>query len=198
MSKKREEPLDPAVLGRLNEDHWKPRKKNAEGDRRHYLTTNKGTAPGLPQPDEYNPGVVWWFSKRIWLGHKPKARYLAGKTPPEQTRLWKLFDVLAYSPDRWHSVSEIHERVFGKGLGEALSTFDSVLEIEYDHPEFLFFNLGPDGFERILQADSRSDHYGELVGEVENILPAGSHLKTNALESFGLVPVCGQGCLALI
>jgi len=119
MSKKCEEPLDPAGLGRLNEDHWKPRKKKAEGDRRHYLTTNKGTAPGLPQPDEYNPGVVWWFSKRIWLGHKPKARYLAGKTPPEKTRLWKLFDVLAYSPDRWHSVSEIHERVFGNGLGGA-------------------------------------------------------------------------------
>jgi len=116
MSKTRERPLDPAVLGRLNEDHWKPGGNKAEGDHRPYVTTNKGTAPGLPQEDEYNPGVVWWFSKRIWLGHKPKARYLAGRTPPKKTRLWKLFDVLAYSPDRWHSVSKIHERVFGKGL----------------------------------------------------------------------------------
>lgn len=116
MSKKHERPLDPAVLGRLNEDHWKPRKHKAEGDRRDYVRTNKGTAPGLPQEDLYDPRVVWWFSKRVYLGGKPKARYLAGRTPPEKTRLSKLFDVLAYPPDRWHSVSEIHERVFGKGL----------------------------------------------------------------------------------
>jgi hypothetical protein len=119
MSKKRVRPLDPAVLGRLNEDNWKPRKKKAEGDHRHYLRTNKGTAPGLPQDDESDPRVVWWFSKRIYLGGKPKARYLAGKTPPERTRLWKLFDVLVYPPDRWHSVSEIHERVFGSSLDGA-------------------------------------------------------------------------------
>ena len=116
MSKTRESAARPGRSGRLNEDHWKPGGNKANGDHRPYVTTNKGTAPGLPQEDEYNPGVVWWFSKRIWLGHKPKARYLAGRTPPKKTRLWKLFDVLAYSPDRWHSVSKIHERVFGKGL----------------------------------------------------------------------------------
>jgi hypothetical protein len=121
MSKKRKKPaaLDRPIPGRRTDDDWKPRGNKAEGDSRAYVTTNKGTMPGLPQPDEYNPGVAWWGSKRIWLGDKPKGRYRREVAPGEKTQLWKLFELLARPPGRWHSVSEIHERVFGSSVSKA-------------------------------------------------------------------------------
>jgi hypothetical protein len=121
MSKKCKKPAasDRGVPRTHYEDNWKPRGNKAKGDNRPYLRTNKGTAPGLPQGDEFNPGVAWWGSKRIWLGHKPKARYRREVAPGHKTQLRKLFELLAQPPGRWHPVSEIHEVVFGTSLAGA-------------------------------------------------------------------------------
>ena len=74
-------------------------RRKAEGDRRPYVRTNVGKMPGLPQDDEYQPGVVYWGTgKRIYLG--------------EQTQLRRLFHLLADRPGRRHPVSEIQEFVF--------------------------------------------------------------------------------------
>jgi hypothetical protein len=122
MSKTRERPLDPAVLSRLNEDNWKPRGNKVKGNNRPYVTTNKGTMPGLPQEDEYNPGVLWCgTSKRVWVGDKSKGRFQRENTPDEKTQVRKLFELLYRTPGCWHPVPEIAETVFGNRLGGGTS-----------------------------------------------------------------------------
>ena len=64
-----------AFLGTHYEDNWKPRGNKAKGDNRPYLRRTRAPRPDCRRSDEYNPGVAWWGSKRIWLGHKPKGRY---------------------------------------------------------------------------------------------------------------------------
>ncbi len=100
MSKKRKKsPSDRAIADAADPDNHVRRKRKAEGDRRPYVKTNVGKMPGLPQDDEYQPGVVYWGTgKRIYLG--------------EQTQLRRLFHLLADRPGRWHPVSEIQEFVF--------------------------------------------------------------------------------------
>lgn len=100
MSKKRRKsPSDRAIADAADPDNHVRRKRKAEGDRRPYVRTNVGKMPGLPQDDEYQPGVVWWGTgKRIYLG--------------KQTQLRRLFHLLADQPGRWHPVSEIQEFVF--------------------------------------------------------------------------------------
>jgi hypothetical protein len=121
MSKKRKKPAaSEKPLYRLrSDDDWKPRGNKAKGDNRPYVTTNKGTMPGLPQTDDYDPGAAWWGNKRIYLGDKPKGRYRRKVVPGAKTQLWKLFEVLSPSPGRWHSVAEIHEKVFGSSVSLA-------------------------------------------------------------------------------
>jgi hypothetical protein len=89
---------DRPIPGTPDPDNWVRRKRGAEGDRRPYVKTNVGVMPGLPQHDEYDPGVVWWGSKRLYLG--------------KQTQLRRLFHLLADHPGRWHPVSEIQEAVY--------------------------------------------------------------------------------------
>ncbi len=100
-----------------DDDDWKPRKHGAKGDFRPYLKTNVGTAPGLPQEDEYNRGVVYCGTgKRVWVGNEPNRRYKREIAPGHKTQVRKLFELLYPSPGRWHSLAEIHEQVFGRSL----------------------------------------------------------------------------------
>jgi hypothetical protein len=122
MSKTRERPLDPAILGRLNEDNWKPRGNKATGNKQPYVTTNKGTMPGLPQEDEYNPGVMWCgTSKRVWVGGKSKGRFRRENTSDEKTQVRKLFELLYRTPGCRHLVPELAETVFGNRMGGGTS-----------------------------------------------------------------------------
>ena len=42
-------------------------KSNAKGDPRHYVKTNVGTLPGLPQDDEVDPNAIWWSAERCYF-----------------------------------------------------------------------------------------------------------------------------------
>ena len=94
-------------------------RKQGQGRQPALPENEQGHRAGLPQGDEFNPGVAWWGSKRIWLGHKPKGRYRREVAPGHKTQLRKLFELLAQPPGRWHPVSEIHEVVFGKRVSKA-------------------------------------------------------------------------------
>jgi len=73
-------------------------------------------------------------------------------------------------------------RVLAEGLGEALSGFDSLFQVDDDGLELVVGVLLGDGLKRILKAYSGSYHNSELVGEVEDVPPARSELKPETLH----------------
>ena len=75
-------------------------------------------------------------------------------------------------------------RVLAEGLGKTLAGLDLELEIHDNDAEFMLLDLGTDGFEGILQADARTKHYGQLVGEVENIFSAGAEFYPEPFLTF--------------
>ena len=69
--------------------------------------------------------------------------------------------------------------------GSALACLDAVFQIDDYDLELLVAVLFGDGLERVLQADSGSHHYGELVCKIEDVLPARSELEP---ETFDFLP----------
>jgi hypothetical protein len=72
--------------------------------------------------------------------------------------------------------------MFGEGLGEASPLLNTVLDIQDYGPELRVFILLSNGFERVLQTNTGSDHNGELICEVEDVFSAGAELDSEVFH----------------
>jgi len=75
----------------------------------HFTTDRIST--DVPQCEPFEPGVVYWFRKRLYLG--------------KDTQLRRLFDMLAHSPGMWVPSTTIQSRVFGTSYIEPSDASDT-------------------------------------------------------------------------